>query len=421
MVTANLSSIINSSLLKKRINSEHLSVFLESQGLHTYRNRSLDYKLNYLLEEINTEETSSSLDLETSLSDNFIKFLSDEVKYTNNRIVVTTPISISTTSPLSTTEKFKEEFPDFKNYNNIASISDNELEDIYIENKKKYISFYDKKITDNNQIILISKGFVKKKKQLIRPEDSEPFRKSHLDFVWVDVFPQEGYYRIHLSNPLHTTEGQLLFSEVYDYFSEMIEDLFNLIPVSNSAEYVLYKMYKSLTDDAENPYVEKVKEFHPKIDSFVDEISQDIGYSDDSVDSIDLNIRLKKLLERAIIQQDFKEYITTTAERAGFADKFIFEDPSGGKVQASANDHTYDVSKHEIYYDTKETIDSKRMLKALWVRWFKNEADKVNRIKVKYEVEDRYYITHFLFADVNKEVCNYVLRKFEEYKNKQLD
>lgn len=136
MVTANLSSIINSSLLKKRINSEHLSVFLESQGLHTYRNRNLDYKLNYLLEEINTEETSSSLDLETSLSDNFIKFLSDEAKYTNNRIVVTTPISIATTSPLSTTEKFKEEFPDFKNYNNIASISDNELEDIYIENKK---------------------------------------------------------------------------------------------------------------------------------------------------------------------------------------------------------------------------------------------------------------------------------------------
>lgn len=411
----------NFKLLNEIINSVHLSSFLKQQNLFSYENKNLNYKLDYLFENMNDTN---------NLKDQFKLFLCEEAKYTVNRIVVTTPIKITSTSPLFDTNTFEEAFPEYAEYNNIINFDDNMLDRYYREDPLQYIQFLEEKQQQNGQITIISKAFVKKKiqvKTITTDDDTDTITTPFLDFVWIDVFPQKNYYRIHFSEGISsiTNNGQLTSEQIYDYFSNKIETLFKISTTMPSAEHVLYKIYKDLTNTAESPYVNRIANFNSKIDSFVSEISEDINYSDENIDGIDLNIRVKKLLERAIIQQDFQTYVETTHNREGFIDKFQYQDSTGGRVLASSNDASFDMSKHDIYFDTKETININKMLNTLWVRWFRNEfideANITTQIKVRYEAHPRYYVTHFLFSHVSKEVCEYVLPKFDEYEAKQLD
>lgn len=408
---------ISSRLLIKIINSTHLSDFLKQQGLFSYDNKNLNDKLDYLFE-----------NMSDSINDQFKLFLCEEAKYTVNRIVVTTPIKITSASPLFDTEKFEETFPEYTEYNEITNLTDNQLNKHFHQEPFEYLQFLEEKKQQDGQITLISKAFVKKKvqvKTIVTDGETDTINTPYLDFVWIDVFPQKNYYRIHFSESLSHTEGQLTFEQIYETFSKMIETQFKITAVMHSAQHVLYKIYKDLTNTAESPYVNRIANFHSKIDSFVSDISEDIEYSDENIDGIDLNTRVKKLLERAIIQQDFKSYVETTSNREGFIDKFQYQDSTGGRVLASSNDASFDMSKHDIYFDTKETIDINKMLNTLWVRWFKDEiintVPTINRIKIRYETHPRYYVTHFLFSHVSKEVCEYVLPKFDQYEANQLD
>lgn len=405
-----------SKLLKKIINSSHLSTFLKQEGLFSYDNKSLDDKLDYLFESMN--ETNN-------LNEKFKLFLCEEAKYTVNRAVVTTPIKITSRSPLFDTDTFNKAFPKYTEYNDIITLNDNKLDKYFREDPFKYLQILEQKNDDDGQITLISKAFVKKKKQvktITIDEESDTIVTPLLDFVWVDIFPQKNYYRIHFSESLPYTDGQLTFEQIYEKFSNEVETQFKTDTAVHSAGRVLYKIYNDLTTAAESPYVDRIATFYSDIDLFVSNISKSIAYSDENVDGINLNTRVKKLLERAVIQQDFKTYVETTSNRDGFIDKFQYQDPTGGRVLASSNDASFDMSKHDIYFDTKETIDINKTLNVLWVRWFKNETiDEIirtNQIKVRYETHPRYYVTHFLYSQVSKEVCEYVLPKFDEYEAK---
>lgn len=411
-------STIGSKLLLNRINSGQLSTFLEENGLYSYKNKSVEEKLDYLFTEV-AEDNDLEIEVE--------RFLCEQAKYNINRIIVTVPIEITSRSPLSNENAFDRSFPEYTDYNNIMTISDETLNEKFEDDENEYIKVFEYKKAESEQIECISKAFVKKKVRITQPDEdrADLIHSPMLDFIWVDIFPKKNYYRIHLAETLPSTKGQLSFEQNFDFFSKLIENEYNLIPIEHSAGHVFYKIYKELTEVAESPYIQKVADLNNKINSFVDDISDDIDYSDDSIDSIKLNVRMKKLLERAIIQQDFKNYIETTANREGFVDKFQYQDPTGGRVLASSNDPTFDMSKHDIYFDTKETIDINRILNTLWVRWFKKEEIdgkiNTNQIKIKYDFHTKYYITHFLYSQVSKEECEYVLPKFDEYEQKSLD
>lgn len=402
---------VNSKLLIERINSSQLSFFLKQNNLHSYLNKTVEEKLNYLHQKIAERP---------QLKEEFEEFLCEQAKYNNNRIVITIPIKVTSHSPLRSETAFYQSYPSYRDFNNIPTIDDNALQTILEDSPEEYTQVLDRLESENEQITCISKAFVKRKTRMLKDENGvDVIPRSLLDFVWIDVFPQKGYYRIHLSEKLPSTIGQLSFEEIYTKFSTLIENQYNVISVNHSAGHVFYKIYKKLTEVAESPYVKRVERFYNKIDDFVKEISADISYSDSSVEGINLNMRTKRLLERAIIQQDFQNYVETTINREGFVDKFQYQDSTGGRVLASSNDNTYDMSKHDIYFDTKETIDINKVLNMLWVRWFKEENEghetKTNQIKVKYEQHSSFYITHFLFSHVSKEECEYVLPKFDKY------
>lgn len=248
MTEIKLSDIFKSKLLIDKINREQLSVFLESQNLYAYRDKNKNEKLEYLLENIkkeNIEEANTLLentDEFYTLHDNFSIFLSEQAKYTSNRTIITTPVNLSSNSPLFNTNEFNKRFPNYMEYNNVSLIDDEELETSLNESPGRYFQFFEKKIESNGQINLVSKGFVSKKKQRTRPHQDEAdiIVNPLLDFVWVDIYPQKKYYRIHISERLPSTEGQLSFEEIYNLFSQKIEDEFNLIPAEHSGANVLY-------------------------------------------------------------------------------------------------------------------------------------------------------------------------------------
>lgn len=406
--------------VSKRISSLLLGSIVVNQLEEFLKQHELPYSGN-VTKKLDT--IYEAMDSNEEIKDDFKNFLCNQAKYTNNRVVITTPIKITMSSPLRDIFAFKKKFPNYLNFNNIAVFEDDELKTLFEEDKYEFLQVYENIDVDGERIESISKAFAKLKVQNINDElTGETIVRNHLEFVWIDVFPQERYYRIYLSEPLNNTNGQLSKESSYEKFSKMIEDLYSCTPTAHSSGNVLYKIYKNLTDVAESPYVERVEAFYEDIDKFVEDVSNKLEYSDQGYNSISLNTRVKKLLERAIIQQDFKFYSETTTDREGFVEKFQYQDPTGGRVQASTNGDTYDMSKHDIYFDTKETIAINKILNVLWVKWYKpefvNGERVIKQIKIRYESHSKYYITHFLYNKVTREDCEYVLPKFDEYEKK---
>lgn len=229
------SNRLRSKLLTKVINSAHLSVFFRQQELFSYENKSLNDKLDYLFKSMN--ETNN-------LNEQFENFLCEEVKYTVNRIVVTTPIKITDKSPLFDTYTFNDAFPDYAEYNNISILDDDELDAYFREDPLKYIQILEEKKEEDGQITLISKAFVKKKKQvrtITIDEEPETTITPLLDFVWIDIFPQKNYYRMHFSEGIPSTEGQLTFEQIYEHFSKEIENQYKTDAAVHSADMYFIK------------------------------------------------------------------------------------------------------------------------------------------------------------------------------------
>ncbi|EAC3172719.1 hypothetical protein F1F79_02450 [Listeria monocytogenes] len=395
--------IITSLLLKKHINSYQLSMFLKESGLNSYGNKNINEKLRYVSNEIK----NGNISLE-----DFELFLANQAKYTNNRIVITVPVNINANSPLTSYSQAREALgSDNLNFNKLIGLGDD------LPVSSEYILVAQELTPDSDNVFCFSQCYLKVSEiKIIDTDDTLRYEKV-FEFIWIDVFPKQSVYNIHMCLPPSGKNGRIesSLSAIYSFFSKEIEPKWMLTPSNHSAQNTLYKMYKVLTEHAEKPYTEKIEPYYSQIEEFVNQIGKNIGYDDSGIQSIELKERTKKLFERAIIQQDYNFFRTNVSDnREGVIDKFQYRDRTGASVQASA-DTEISMDEHDIYFDTKETIALNKQLNTLWLRWYdrlSHPKEEISQIGVKYECYRNFYVTHFLREHVSKERCDYVLPKF---------
>lgn len=150
-----------------------------------------------------------------------------------------------------------------------------------------------------------------------------------------------------------------------------------------------------------------------------------------SYDDINICHRIQKLLERTLIQKDFKAFRTKKVDD-GRVLSVNYSDEVGGNVKATSggtffngqSNQELDLQDSRVYFDIKESIYSDQKLSSITVSWVnKSELidDRFDNIEVRYTCIKGAYITHFLNYGVREEIYDYVLPKFNEYKRKPLD
>ena len=91
---------------------------------------------------------------------------------------------------------------------------------------------------------------------------------------------------------------------------------------------------------------------------------------------------------------------------------------------ASSQSKEVSMQRHDIYFDTKESIELQEQLNSIWVTWFKRNViegeEKIYKIGMRYEAYDSYLVTHFMYTQPKREDCDYVLQKFSEFERKTI-
>lgn len=178
----------------------------------------------------------------------------------------------------------------------------------------------------------------------------------------------------------------------------------------------LYKIAKELTEKAEEKWRLEVQKNKDIIKTFSDELKSKLEGFDPK--EFDLEFRIHRLLERSLIQSNFKQLKQKEPGKKGFIIAFHFTDKSGGKIKASSREKERAIDLSEIYYDTRDTIDKRRTYDNLWVNWFVPEK-KVS-LSTRLEANNEFYQIHF-YTYLNKDDLDYVLSEIDYFKRKQID
>ena len=135
--------------------------------------------------------------------------------------------------------------------------------------------------------------------------DDVIIHESDTDFTWVELDLENEELLISLRPRSNTNEGSGKTYQTFNELSSLLKDMFSITYLSNDEmKTTLYNIFKELTRRAEEPYVEKVKPLLEEIDTISKKYARNLGLPDEKT-PVNLPFRFKRLLERALIQNDF--------------------------------------------------------------------------------------------------------------------
>lgn len=173
----------------------------------------------------------------------------------------------------------------------------------------------------------------------------------------------------------------------------------------------LYNIAKELTEKAEERWRLEVNAHTEVISKFAEEMISKLPNI--NTEKFELDFRLHRLLERALIQSNFKSIKENQSGKKGYIHMFNFSDRSGGKIKASSKEKERAIELSEIYYDTRDTIDKEEKFDILWVYWFQDENTN-KTIYNRLETNTEYFQIHF-FNYLKEDELNHVLSKIETF------
>lgn len=288
----------------------------------------------------------------------------------------------------------------------------------------------------------VSMAFLHETTIEIQDEEGVPSERVVVNYVWIDIFPQDKYLQIKIRPYSNNYFVNLENSKRdFEYYWRFLKDLFGIVYTDMSeTKGLLYNIFKELTAKADAPYAEKVKAKLLEIEAKIEELAHSLELSS-SKEPVDIPNRVSRLFERALILSDLINYRAYDGQKIGIVDRIDFSDQSGAKVNALSGNEGIEVA--DIYFDTRETLDELKSLNKLWVRWFivapVAESDpieepeesvsegqhKIEQVETRLEVYDnRVSITFLNEQFVPKEVQDYVLslfRSFEEGESTRAD
>ncbi|SEH78188.1 hypothetical protein SAMN05192559_10485 [Halobacillus karajensis] len=238
-------------------------------------------------------------------------------------------------------------------------------------------------------------------------------RENNYYFVTIDLEHNEYSLRM---RPRYTIvqppdENPIPYTVFFHYITRAVQDIFGIEFITTvDFKETLYRIARDMTERAEKKWREKVNKHKTEIEEFAQSMESKLDEIDKN--EFDLEFRLKRLLERALIQSNFDEMTKDEPGKKGYVSMFHFSDGSGGKIKASSKEKETAIELSEIYYDTRDTIDKSKEYDILWVYWFVGDEE----IKTRLEVTSEYYQIHF-YKYITKEGFENVLSKIRGYKN----
>lgn len=412
-----------------KLDTKQLDEFLKKIGLSVSGSKETKvYKLFSFLKK--------QSDLTKELKDSLVKFFLEIIKYTNNRIMIEVPIKISERSKILRKDAFL-------NHLNVSESSfeinhilqtilapDNNI--IVNNNDGSFNIIYRHANYDQKNIDLIELAYVRNVEYSIKSGNSIKLLKKY-EYVWCEVDIIKESLRIFISNNRKTADGKQIDGTIHqmkEYFTKKLSREFDFRVDFVYDGQTLFKMYRELTSKVESRYSDILIPYNNEITTFVEDMKKKLKIS--NFDDIDLSNRITKLFERNLIQKDF-EKIRKDPLAEGRVISLDFQDGTGSSVKATTGGMRntdeglvlLDMQDSDVYFDTKETIHTLKRLGIIVVEWNAVRDlplldERYQKPKVTYIAYKDYYVCSVQRINLNKEVSDYVLSKFDRYREKPL-
>ncbi|MDT2661215.1 hypothetical protein P7E02_15175 [Enterococcus hulanensis] len=428
-VNAEVSEVIIPSYYYDKLDTKQLSEFLKEIGLSASGSKETKvYKLFSFLKK--------QKDLSSDFKDSLLKFFLEIIKYTNNRITIEVPIKVSKRSPILKKQTLLSRFDtDEKNFEinhilqTVLSPDDNPIVN---NHDGKFNTIYRHASYNQNNIDMIELAYVRNVEYSIKSGNSIRTLEKY-EFVWCEIDVYKECLRIFISNNRKTADGKQLDGSIHqmkEYFTNKLSREFDFKVDFVYDGQTLFKIYRELTSKAEIKYSNRVSPYNAEIEKFVDDMKKKLKIN--NYDDIDLTNRIIKLFERNLIQKDF-EKLRKDPLAEGRVVSLDFQDGTGSSVKATTGGMKntedglvlLDMQDSDVYFDTKETIHSLKVLGIIVVEWNAIRDlplldERYQKPKVTYIAYKDYYVCSVQRVNLNKEVSDYVLSKFDRYRDKSL-
>ncbi|MVP00397.1 hypothetical protein [Paenibacillus lutrae] len=387
--------------LKEYLNFESLKRFLKDNQL---KNSGIKSEL---LDRINDSLENGSLD-----RDDWESYISNELKYGHNRAIYFSKLNSASLHKVRNRVRLIEalssaelSFNNFSDYINAFPESEEpELAHLHI--------YHDDDMVNKVEMCFVNMVMVNK-----AADEGEFIQVDETDYIWVEIDLTKEVICISLRPRSNTNETSGRTLQLFDKITSLMTDIFSLRYLSNDhMKTTLYTIFRELTSKAEHPYVEKVKLLASEIEEICQKYAADLELPSEK-DPVNLPFRFRRLLERALIQNDFYHFKAYSSGKLGTVEKFFYADDTGARVNAAANEGD-GIELSDIYFDTRETIDDQRKFNKLWVTWFMPKDFPVRDCNVRLEVTSKYFVLHF-YSYLQGAEKNHVLSTIDTFRELQ--
>lgn len=391
--------------IKQQLTNDYIKSFLKSKKL-SYSNANKAELLSKL-------ETAIGNDIsEYDARD----FLATFFKYGSNRTIITSIMTFGRTNAINSKGSLENKLDSLHEpvgyFNDIENISDTTSQSDTL--------FYQRINYDEKGCTLsIDRGYYRDERVYATDEDGTTIVSYVKIFTWVDIDIKNKRFNVHTKDLTPNYFGRnTTYRQTNQKFLDIHQKMFQFsVANARNEERTLYNIYKEMTDTAEAPFKEKItEEIKNKVKQLFLETSNLIGYNIDR-DTLKIPNRVERLFERGLINQQYDLYSMYEEGKVGIIKRIVFYDGTGANVSAMVKEISENISSYDIYFDTRDTLDERKALNKLWAFWYyKSSLDsKEEKYEVKMEIEEDYYITHFLRKSILEEVVEYVFQQFREF------
>ncbi|MUN96128.1 hypothetical protein [Enterococcus casseliflavus] len=392
--------------LKNDLTNDYLKVFLKNKNIPCSNTNKAEL-LNILKHSLENKKISEP---------EFQDFLARFYKYGRNRIVISNIINLTVLNPIMTKSSLEKRLSNAKEptgyFNEILEISETkESNDSMFYQSIKY--------DENDRTILFERGYFRDEKVVATDSDGTPIYSYKKVFTWIVIDVENRRFNIHTRDLDPNYFGKnTTIRQTNDTFLDIFKKMFSFtVSSALNEERTLYNIYKHMTETAEAPFKNMITdEIKKEISDLYIRVSDILEYNT-SKDKLKIPNRFERLFERGLINQNFEIYSRYEVGKVGIIKRIVFFDGTGANVSAMVKEISENISSYDIYFDTRDTLDERKALNKLWAFWyFKSSLDsKEEKYEVKMEIEDDFYVTHFLRKNILEEVAEYVFQQFRKF------
>lgn len=200
-----------------------------------------------------------------------------------------------------------------------------------------------------------------------------------------------------------TYNENVVYHELKDFAAELFS--INFIDMSIDKK-ILYDVYKNLTERLIEPFNAHVNCVENDISNFLNSSFKKCGINTPCFIP-DAQKRVHGIIVRYLIFQNWKNFFKLNNERLGYVHRVHFSDMMGARISTTAPSEQ-EIETAEIFFDTKETIDSQECLNTIFVKWFYHDPEADNKISTKIEANKDHLLVHFTRRSMTPEVEHFV-------------